>query len=258
MLKTLSPQPSLTRRVSDDVRAAIQEGAFGRDGRLPSEPELARQLGVSRATMRHAMAILEDEGLINRRQGMGTFVVEPVRELRSLLNSNFGVTELIEAAGWTPGVRDLCVVAGIADQRVARELRLRPRSRVVTIQRVRTADDRPVLYTMETLPLGLLARHGTDGPGLESMLREEQSLYLVLDRLGIQIHHGIATLRAVALDEASARALELDRGTPALIVEQVDFDAGGEPVALSHEYYPSLTVQVYRKGPGPGLTTRRK
>ncbi len=204
------------------------------------------------------MAILEDEGLINRRQGMGTFVFEPVRELRGVLNNNFGVTDLIEAAGWKPGVRDMRVITAIADRGVATELRLKPRSRVVIIQRVRTADDRPVLYTMETIPLGLLAGGGTDGPGLQAMLLEEQSLYRVLERLGVVIHHGIATLRAVTLSRESADALDLEEGSVALLVEQIDFDANGEPAVVSREYYPSLTVQVYRKGPGPtGQTVRR-
>src|SRR5947207_1711412 len=98
-LRSLRHQPSLTQRAADDLRRAIQDGHYEQTGRLPAEPDLARQLGVSRATLRHAISVLQEEGLVTRRHGSGTFVAGRIAELRNNLNVNFGVTDLIDAAG---------------------------------------------------------------------------------------------------------------------------------------------------------------
>src|SRR5947209_8531546 len=95
----LRPRPSLAEQAAADLRDAIRTGAFGTSGQLPSEPALSRQLGVSRPTVRHALSLLEQQGLIVRRQGLGTFVLDRVAGLSELLNNNSGVTEMIRAAG---------------------------------------------------------------------------------------------------------------------------------------------------------------
>ena len=252
-LHTLGPQFSLPERAAEDLRASIRDGRIATNGRLPSELELVRQLGVSRATLRHAISILEEEGLVRRRQGHGTFVVEQVRSLQNNLNQNFGVTDLIEAAGWQPGVRDLEIAIELADLMTAQRLSLPPRSRVHVIRRTRLADGRPIACTVDMVPVSLLVEREIDPAALQSLLLEEQSLYRLLARFGLVVHHGLATIQPVGLDAAMSKALELKTGALALLMDQVDYTAEGEPVVLSREYHPKdvLSVQVYRKGPGP-------
>jgi len=212
------------------------------EGRLPSEAQLVEQLGISRATLRQAISILEQEGLVQRRQGQGTFVVEPVQDLRNRLNDNFGVTDLIEASGSQPGTRDLEVAVQWADRQMVKRLALPARSRVVVARRVRLADD-------------LLADREVDVETFRRWLEEERSVYRVVARLGLVIHYGIVTLEPVALEPKIATALELPAGTLALLMEQVDYTAEGVAVVHSYEYHHKAveTVQVYRKGPGPRL-----
>jgi len=89
--------------VQDELRQRIDQGKLPAGARLPSEPDLAAELGVSRATLREALRALEDEGLLRRRQGSGTYVADRPRVANSL-DVNFGVTEAIRAAGMRAGI----------------------------------------------------------------------------------------------------------------------------------------------------------
>jgi GntR family transcriptional regulator len=72
--------------------------------RLPSETELSEQLGVSRLTLREAINTLKHEGLVYSVQGKGTFVACNIEQISDTLNNNLGITEMIEASGYRPGV----------------------------------------------------------------------------------------------------------------------------------------------------------
>ncbi len=251
-MRSLPPTRSLAARAAEDLRTAIRDGLLGVEGRLPSEPTLAAELRVSRATLRHAISILEEEGLVSRRQGTGTFVVEQVRQLRNNLNANFGVTDLIEAAGWEPGTRSFSISETVADRVTAARLGVPPRSHVVEVRRVRLADDRPVAFTVDVTPSVLLKDHGLDVESLEGLLADRQSLYRVLEDRGVVVHHGVATIRPAVASPEQARLLDLADGALLLLLDQVDYTADGEAVVLSEEFHVAdvLSVQVYRKGPG--------
>lgn len=247
-LRAIRHQPSLSVRAADDLRRAIVDGLYDAPGRLPAEPELARQLGVSRATLRHAIAVLQDEGLVTRRHGSGTFVVGRAAELRNNLNVNFGVTDLIEAAGWKAGTRHQVIAEERADIQTAKALDLPPRSRVVVISRTRTADERPVARTIDYMAAHLIDELGVRPEDLTS----SQSLYRGLEAVGLVVHHGIAEIRPARADRAMSAELEVPFGTLLLHLTQVDYTSDGDALLVSQEYYvaDALTVQVYRKGSG--------
>jgi hypothetical protein len=146
--------------VADDLRRAIEARQYGEEGRLPSEPELARRLGVSRATVRQAMTELVEGGFVRRRQGRGTFVTDHATSLRNNLNVNSGVTDLIASAGWTPGTVDVAqeTRAPSRDERTA--LGLAGNEEVVVVRRTRLADGRPVVAVEDALSAAMLARVG--------------------------------------------------------------------------------------------------
>lgn len=120
--------------------------------RLPSEPQLAKKLGVSRATLREAMRSFEAQGMIRRRQGAGTFVVGQV----SVLDSGLEVLESLETMARRLNlevtVSDLQVDRVYADQELAEGLKLPLATRLLSIRRVIRADGRPVAHLVDTLP----------------------------------------------------------------------------------------------------------
>jgi GntR family transcriptional regulator len=237
--------------VQDQLKQRIDRGEFPAGTRLPSEPDLAAELQVSRATLREALRAMEIEGLLRRRQGSGTFVADHPRMTNSL-DVNFGVTDAIRAAGMRAGIAQGRHWVEPAAASEAALLDLAPGQDVLIVERVRTAEDKPVVLSRDVLPASLVGER----PGaVEEML--QRSIYEVLERdLGVVIHHGVARFRPVRADHAVAGRLGVPRGELLLYLWQVDYAADGTPVLSSHEFHlaDAFDFSVVRRGPGRRLT----
>jgi len=237
--------------VQDELKQRIDRGELPAGTRLPSEPELAAELQVSRATLREALRAMELEGLLRRRQGSGTYVAEHPRMANSL-DVNFGVTDAIRAAGMTAGVASGRHWVEPASAGEAALLELEPGQDVLVIERVRTAEGKPVVLSRDLFPSRLVDGH----PGVVAELME-RSIYEVLEReLGIVIHHGVARFRPVRADRSVAGRLGVPRGELLLYLWQVDYATDGAPVLSSHEFHlaDAFDFTVVRRGPGRRFT----
>src|SRR5262245_44038360 len=141
--------------VHDELRQGIDQGRFPPGTRLPSEPDLAAELQVSRATLREALRALEGEGLLRRRRGSGTYVAELPRVANSL-DVNFGVTEAIRSAGMKAGIAQGRHWIEPASAGEAARLGLEPGQDVLVVERVRTAEERPVVLSRDIFPSDLV------------------------------------------------------------------------------------------------------
>ena len=232
-----------------DIASRILEQPPG--SQLPPEPELAVELGISRATLREALRSLEDEGLVRRTRGAGTFVADRPRVANNL-DANFGVTDAIRSSGMQPGTLQGSVRVEAASADEAERLDLEPGEDVVIVDRVRTADGRPVVLSRDILAAALTG----EDPSLLNRL-ERTSVYEVLERdLGVAIHHGLATFCPTRADGHLASRLEVPKGTLLLYIRQVDFDGQGRPVVSSHEHHlaDAFEFSVVRRGPGRRYT----
>ena len=174
MLKSArSERKTLTEIAEQELRHAIAQGTFRPGTQLPTEAELCEMLGVSRTVVREALRVLEEDGLVARRHGVGTFVRD--HPILKNLNFNFGITEMIESAGLTSGTSHLAVYSETADQEKAEQLRIPLGTPLITVERVRTADGRPVVYSLDTLPQPLL-----QGVEFNPQLLLTQSMYSIL------------------------------------------------------------------------------
>ncbi len=217
-------------QVVGELRNAIVGGTRAPGERLPSEPELARTLGISRPTLRDALRALEDEGLVRRVHGSGTYVTgRPL--LRNNLERNAGVTDVIASFGQVPGTSERTVAEEPAPAWVSEALGV---ERALVVRRVRTADVRPVVYSVDYV------RPGTPVDG--------ESLYAAF---GAAIHHGVATLRPVTADAFLAASLGVAEGAPLLELRQVDYDEADAALAAAQEYHvaDAFDFTVYRRGP---------
>lgn len=246
MLKSArAEKKTLTEIAEQELRQAIAGGTFRPGAQLPTEAVLCQMLGVSRTVVREAIRILKDDGLVARRHGVGTFVRD--RPILKNLNFNFGITEMIEFAGLISGTSHLAIRSEYATQEIAEQLRVPAGTLLTTVERVRTADGRPVVYSLDTLPEFVLQRAEFD-----PQLFLSQSIYNILQTtLGQVIEYGIARLLPVTAPDVVAEKLALPKDAMTLYIVQTDYSPDDEPLIYSREYHlpDAFDFIVWRRGP---------
>ena len=233
---------SLPVSLATTLRSRINDGTYRAGTKLPSEPDLAAELGASRPTLREALRVLAREGWLVRRHGSGTYVVDR-SVVSNSIDVNFGVGELIRLAGKQPGTGHLSYRLEPADEWLAARLELLPGTALEILTRVRTADGVAVVHSVDYLPAGLLP------PGC--LANPSASLYELLADAGHAVVQGVAHLRAVQATTAMAGHLGLVRGAPLMRIEQVDHDAAGVPVVFSVEHHLPEAFDVVLRRHGP-------
>ena len=234
----------LSLSVRDELASRIATGDIPAGSRLPPEPELAEELGVSRATLREALRSLEEDGFVTRTRGAGTYATHRPR-LRNNLDVNFGVTEAIQAAGMKAGTSYHQLLSVRADAEEAAALDIAPGDPILILERVRSADDRPVVFSRDVVSAALL-------PAGELERLRDGSLYELMEEAGIAVQHGVVTLEPMKADRALAAKLDISAGELLLYLRQVDYDRAGDPIVLSHEYHVASAFEfsVVRRGSG--------
>jgi GntR family transcriptional regulator len=198
--------------------------------RLPSEPVLSRQLGVSRATLREAMRAFETQGLIRRRQGAGTFVVGQVPILESGLEVLESLETLAKRQNKSIAVRYLHIDEILADRETAEALNVPLGTPLTRVQRVILTDNRPAAYLIDILPQDVLRpgdlpeRFG--GSVLDYLLQRGDALTI-----------SRADISATNATTEVARAMEIQRDDVLLKFTSRLYSASGRIVDYSHSYF---------------------
>ncbi|MBI5946296.1 MAG: GntR family transcriptional regulator [Chloroflexi bacterium] len=216
------------QRLQVDLANLIERTPAGQ--RLLSEPDLAKELGVSRATLREAMRSFETQGLIRRRQGSGTFVVGKVQVLDSGLEKLESLETMAKRLGLEVSVSDLSIEAVAASEEIAAALDVPANAPLTRVRRVVRADGRPVAYLVDILPEDIL--HSSDMP--------DNFHGSVLDFLlgrGDSLASSRANVSAIGATAEVAKALEIQRGDVLLHFYSQLFDNGGKVVDYSLSYF---------------------
>jgi GntR family transcriptional regulator len=219
-----SQKGPLSRRLRDALAASIQDGSLPANSVLPSERELALELGVSRSTLRVSLRELADMGLVQTRHGAGTVITGAIPKALSRLS---GFTEDIRARGLTPTSDILCrdVIAVPVDVAVRTGMPLG--TPVLSLTRLRRADGEALSFENVVVPLWAV---GDDWSG-------EGSLYDRMDARGTRPRRMLQTLQAVAAPEEIAGHLGIAPGAPVLRIEQVGYGADGRAVEDALTWY---------------------
>lgn len=220
-----SPIP-LYFQVSAFIEQSIESGQVPNGSLFANEIQLAQQLGLSRPTIRRAMQDLVDKGLIVRRRGIGTRVVQPkVRrplELSSLFDDLAG-------AGQAPTTAVLEVGMVPADDEVAAHLNVRAGTEVLKIVRLRSAVGNPIAQLTNYLP-------ETVGDFSQEEL-EERGLYELMRGRGIHLHTASQTVGARNATAAEARLLDERRNAALLTMQRTTYDDQGNVVEYGNHIY---------------------
>jgi GntR family transcriptional regulator len=228
-------RPSLVDVVRHGLLDDLMNGTLEPGAKLPNENELADRFSVSRATVREAVLLLEQAGYLSRRHGSGTYVTNAPRS-RHALDTTVSYTAMIRDAGHEPSETVLEKLLRIADEPERGLLGLVPGEHIVEIERVRLADGRPVIYSVDRIAEALLGDLAADA--LDS------SLYLILGSVGHAVVRATAELLPTLADAKLAGLLEVKRGSPLLHIDQVDYDARGRAVMLSQEWHVPDAFEV--------------
>ncbi len=220
-----SPVP-LYFQVAQHLETAISSGRIPAGTLFENEIALAERLGLSRPTMRRAMQHLVDKGLVVRRRGIGTRVVQPkVRrplELTSLFDDLAGSNQ-------APATQVLSFESVEADATVAEKLAVDEGSTVCKIERLRSAGEMPIARMTNYLPPRLATFTAAD--------LEERGLYEILRSHGVHLHSAVQTVGARTAGAAVARLLGEPRGAAVLTMQRLSFDDHGEVVEWGDHLY---------------------
>lgn len=239
-----TPRLPLPRRVATVLREIIRTGGWSGGQRLPTESILADQLKVSRATLREAFRVLESEGLLIRRDGVGTFVASGGDLIRPGIERLYGITELIRRAGYEPSVRSLDVVMEPVVPFVAEALSVATESDVYHVSRTYAASGFPVVQCEDFIPDNLVPANS----GLRNFGGEVSLYEFLSERCGLEIERAVATIVPVLASGALAKQLSMVAGEPILLLDQIHYIHDGTPVLFSRNYHNSrgIRFQVVR------------
>jgi len=227
---TGAPHVPHYRAIAAEIERRILAGEYVYGTLLPSEARLAQQFGVSRMTLRNALAALAAAGLIERRHGHGTLVAEQRFERDA--QRRFVLSEELAAHGLRPGSHVLSLRQGRArpDERAA--LRLGSRAPVIRIERQRFADEVLIGYQQTVIPASFC-------PGLTAQQLEGASLNrLVLERYALRATKAELTIDAVQADERLASLLGIDPRSALLRVVRTAYLPDGRPLEKTVGWYP--------------------
>lgn len=233
MVKHQSTEPS-ARAKYDYIATALEErirSSLAPRDLLPTERDLMAEFGVSRATVRHAIRVLIDRGLVYNVHGSGTFVADPAVVSKKLRLTSF--SEDMRERGRVGSSRMISSRVAPAPAEVTEALEVAEGEPLRFIERLRLANDQPMAYEQVYLPSDLL-----DPDVIEfDLIEEGASLYELMAAGGIHVERAAQTIGAVNLPAEQARLLDQAVGAAAIRVVRVSFSDRGRPVEHATTIY---------------------
>ncbi len=235
----------LYAQIIESFSDAIRKGALQSGDRLPPQSDLADFLGVSLAPVKQALGELEKQGIIARRQGLGTFVrdITPVREERIQYSRIPWFHREMEERGLKPSaeILRLDAVRGGEDREARDELKVADEDDVFVLKRVRLANDTPLAiqtaYFSARLVPGLADRKIGRADSITEILREDY---------GLSIASAQQRITADSATEEDTRFLHVTEGSPLLLIERTSYLDDGRPLEfLRDRRHPSWTFTVW-------------
>jgi GntR family transcriptional regulator len=224
----------LHEQISSHLREQIAEGTLAPDEQLPSENELCKRFGVSRVTVRRALQTLEADGLIYRRQGLGSFVSD--RRVHQGLVRLTDFAQDMERAGITPSSAVLLSCTERSTPALATALGVEADAPLLRLDRLRLGDGEPVALDRTWLPPFYAQL-------LEGQDLTEETIYEVLEReYEIPILSGRYRITAAAADPEAARVLQVHPGEALLVIERTSRTVGDRAVYFQRRLYRSDRV----------------
>ena len=229
MVHRIERMPSLPDMIYKKILHLIKDDQYNIGEKLPGEKEFSKQLNVSRAALREALQKLEMDGFVDRRHGVGTFVLTTSPKLTAGLENLDSMTDLIKKQDLKPGTVAFQLTEEKADSIIANHLHLEQGETVYQFERVRTADKEPFAYDIAIASTELFKRNFAEEmrESIFSYLEEEYNIYLT---------HSYCNIYPENASEKLADKLHVNPGDALQVLEQVYYGKGNEPVYYGKSY----------------------
>jgi len=227
-------------RATEALEQLIEDGQYKPGDQLPPEGELAKQMGISRATLREVLGNLESAGIITRRHGIGTFVTAPARgRLQGGLEQLISFRALLSSAGEHELQTNLTIGTIEARNDIAEQLLVDPASSLLRVEMIAALDNVPFAYLDSYLKEGLVDVNGLRSFGNGSLVD-----YLV-ETGAPRISYTHTNIFAVSANSQVAARLETDTEQPVLNLVETFYTDTGQPALHSHNYFLTERLDFY-------------
>lgn len=204
------------------IEGKIETGEWGTGDKISSENELRNKYKISRNTVQKALDELVQEGVLERRQGKGTFVARP--KIEQSLTSFYSFSKVMESQGMNPKDVILSIDTMIANKKSANRLQIDLSEEVFALQRLRYANDEPIILETSYLPKRYIS-------SLSEEDLERHSLYEFLEEFhNITVVKAKETFEPVIVRDHESQLLQIERGSPGLLLDRIAYDTQGRLV----------------------------
>ncbi len=214
-------------RIHNQIKRDIEKHVYKIGDRIPAERQLAVKFGVSRMTLRQAIKTLEEEGILERRLGSGTYVAN--QKVQEKMSGIMSFTEITKANGQTPSSKLISYQIGKPSLSEKERLHLDSKADVLRMERIRYADDVPICYEVVTVPFILVKNNSKEDISTH--------LYHTLEQSGHQIGRVTEYISAAVANEDEARLLHAKKGEALITRRQVTEFSSGEPFEYTRARY---------------------
>lgn len=227
----MSSQLTQSKTIRAQLLASMKSGEYASSERLPRESVLSERLGISRTQLRDILASLEREGFITRRHGVGTIINRHVLNVQTRMDIEVEFLDMIRQSGCKAAVAFVRVSDGVADAKIAGQLQIPEGTPIIRIARLCTADEKPAIYCEDVIEKAI-------AKGNYTLKDLKLPIFHFLQQFcGIYPYMDLTDLKPIVADEALSEIFQIQRGTPLLQMDEVDFDIDGKPVFCSREYF---------------------
>jgi len=216
--------------VKKAILKAIQSGEFNSNSQLPTEKILSEKFKVSRSTIRSALQSLEDDNVIRRQQGVGTFLTHENFLLKMRIDKVKGFYQLLRDTGHEPSIREEGIFRESVDSKITKRLNVSDDTELIVIKRTLLGDGRAAIHLREYIPTESLTR-------MPEVSELPESIFEIAEEfLSQRIEYSISEIIPTIVGKSMMKTLSLPKNFSILRLEETHFNKQNQPLIFSEVF----------------------